>query len=437
MVPSKIGLQTWGTDGDINPFIALAGGLAAAGHDVTLAITCAERKSYRHLAETLGFRLIPAGYIWADDADLLKKTQKIFGTANQIKQLDLLIEEVLQPGIDGMYDVSRALCAENDLLIGHFAVHPLQLAAEVARKPYMTVSLNHALIPSTRMPPPPPGLIPNLGPLLNYFFWNIAIMVLNRSILPSINRLRLREGISPVPSFRDIWESPAGNLIAVSPSICAPDPAWGQHQHICGFFMIPDTAHRWDMPGGLARFLADGPPPVYLTLGSMASIERDPGRVTEAARLLVDAAKAARCRAIIQADWEHVSGIPEDPAIYRTAATPHAQIFPRCAAVVHHGGSGTTQTALLCGRPSVIVAHILDQYFWANELKRLGVGAGRLDRRTVTPVKLGRDIRRVLDTPAMAARAEILGAKLRAEDGVATAVTIIGRACQTPAAHLN
>lgn len=435
--PPKIGIQTWGSDGDINPFIALAGGLAAAGHEVTLAITSAERKSYAHLAGRLGFRLIQTGYIWKDDADLLKKSEEIFRTANPLKQLDLLIKDMLDPGVDAMYRVARTLCAENDLLVGHFAVHPLQLGAELARKPYMTVTLNHALIPSAHMPPPPPSLIPNLGPALNSVLWKIAIMVLNRYILPSINRLRLKEGSASAASFRDVWESPVGNLVAVSPELCKPDPGWGEHQHICGFFLIPEKAHNWDMPGDLARFLDEGTPPVYMTFGSMASIERDPERVTAAARLLVDAAKAARCRAIIQANWETVSGIPEDTAIYRITSAPHTQIFPRCAAVVHHGGSGTTQTATLCGQPSIIVAHILDQYFWGSELKRLGVAPSPLDRRTATPEKLGREIRRVLDTPAMADRAKVLGEKLRAEDGVARAVAIIGRACQSPATHLH
>ena len=422
MKPSKIALQTWGSDGDINPFIALAGGLAADGHDVTLAITSAERKSYAHLAQSLGFRLIQAGYIWKDDAELFRATKKTFETANQLKQLDLLIEEMLQPGIEAMYEVSRGLCAENDLLVGHFLVHPLQLAVELAGKPFMTVTLNHGVIPSRRLPP---AGLPNLGPLLNSLFWKVAVLVLNKSILPSVNRLREKEGVRPASSFREIWESPLGNLIAVSPEVCLRDPAWGDHQHVCGFLKIPEKAHTWNMPDGLRRFMSEGPPPVYMTFGSMASIERDPGRITEAARLLVDAARVAGCRAIIQADWEKVSGIPEDPAVHRIAAAPHTQIFPACAAVVHHGGSGTTQTAMLCGRPSVVVAHILDQYFWANELKRLGVGVGPLDRRTVTPEKLGREIRRVLNNPSMADRAKSLGGKISAEDGVAAAVKII------------
>lgn len=422
---SKIGIQTWGSDGDINPCIALAGGLAAAGHEVTLAITGAERKSYGHLAERLGFRLIQAGYIFQTDEDLFKTIKKMHGTADPLGQMDLLMDEMLDPGIDAMYEVSRALCAENDFLIGHFLVHPLQLAAEKAGKPYMTVTLNHGAIPARHLPP---GRLPELGPALNSVFWKVAVMILNRRILPSINRLRVKEKVSPALSFRDIWESPNGNLIAVSPAMCRADTRWGKHQHICGFFSIPDKAHAWDMPEELERFLADGPPPVYMTFGSMASIERDAERVTETARLLVDAAKAARCRAIIQANWKDARGIPEDPAIYRITSAPHARVFPRCAAVAHHGGSGTTQTAALCGRPSVVVAHILDQYFWGRELKRLGVAPTPLERRTVTPEKLGREIRRVLNSPAMADRAKNLGEKLRAEDGVAQAVKIIGRA---------
>lgn len=423
--PFKIGIQTWGSDGDINPFIALAGGLAAAGHEVTLAITSAERKNYGHLAESLGFRLIQVGHIFQTDGDLFRISKKIHGTADPLKQLDLLLEEMLGPGIDDMYTASRALCAENDFLIGHFLVHPLQLAAEKSGKPYMTVTLNHGAIPSRYLPP---GWLPDLGPRFNLLFWKAAIMVLNRRILPFINRLRVKEGGSPALSFRDVWESPRGNLITVSPAICPADSRWGEHQHICGFFSMPEKAHTWEMPDGLERFLADGPPPVYLTFGSMASIERDAERITEAARLLVNAVKAARCRAIIQANWKDVRGIPEDPAIYRITSAPHTRVFPRCAAVVHHGGSGTAQTAALCGRPSVIVAHILDQYFWGRELKRLGVAPSPLERRTVTPEKLGREIRRVLDSPEMADRAKILGEKLRTEDGVAQAVKIIERA---------
>jgi len=133
------------------------------------------------------------------------------------------------------------------------------------------------------------------------------------------------------------------------------------------------------------------------------------------------------CRAIVQSNWNDVTSMPEDARIYRLVSAPHTEIFPRCAAVVHHGGAGTTQTALRCGRASVVVAHVTDQFFWGAKLEELGVAPAAIDRRKATPAKLAAAIRKVLATPAMRARAEELGRKLQAEDGVAEAVRIIER----------
>jgi UDP:flavonoid glycosyltransferase YjiC (YdhE family) len=145
----------------------------------------------------------------------------------------------------------------------------------------------------------------------------------------------------------------------------------------------------------------------------------------------VDAAKAAGCRAIVQSRWKSVGDIEEDGDIYRLGAAPHSRLFPHCAAVVHHGGAGTTQTASLYGCPSAIVAHIADQYFWADELKRLGVAPGRLDRRTATPEGIARAIRQILGSQPMRARAKALGEQLAAENGVAKAVAIIAAIGET------
>jgi UDP:flavonoid glycosyltransferase YjiC (YdhE family) len=104
---------------------------------------------------------------------------------------------------------------------------------------------------------------------------------------------------------------------------------------------------------------------------------------------------------------------------------PHQYIFPYCSAVVHHGGAGTTHSALLHGCPSVVIEHFGDQTFYANELHRLGVAAHVLHRKNVTAQKLGHAIRTLLDNPAMKKRAEELGAMMQKENGVAKAVELI------------
>jgi len=418
----KIGLQTWGSDGDLNPFFALAGGLAAAGHDITLAITSGERKYYGPFGERLGFRLIQVGYLGTDD-DLLEVRRKVYETANPFKQVDFVLK-LFESGVDCMYEAARLLCAESDLVIGHCFLYPLQAAAEKAGMPYVTVTLNHGCLP-TRFAPP--AGFPNLGGCFNRMLWKIGIKKLNGYVLPAINRLRLKEGLPLTSSYRETWESPFCNLIAVSPEICTPMPDWQPSQHVCGFLRLADAARPWSIPDSLAQFLAAGPPPVYMTFGSMLSLESDTKLITETTHLLVEAARAAHCRAIIQSRWEEVSDIQEYPEIYRIGEAPHTTIFPHCPLVVHHGGAGTTQTATLCGCPSVVVAHYGDQYFWGRELKRLGVAPIFLERRTVTPEKLGREIRRVLNAPAMSERAKNLGTAIHAEDGVTNAVAIIER----------
>jgi len=426
----KIGIQTWGSDGDINPFIALAGGLAAQGHEVTLAITAAERKDYGRYAQRLGFALKPVAYITPDDAATGQIAENLWKIASPLAQVRFIFQDMFEPNVAALYATAQTLCAENELLIGHFVLHPLHLAAERAGRPYVTVSLNHGAIPSRFVPPP---MLPNLGPWLNPLLWMLAERLLKRIMLPSVNQLRRQEGRPPLRSCRQVVESPLCNLIAVSPALCAKPADWGGNQQVCGFFALPDNARPWAMPDSLRQFLDAGEPPVYLTFGSMSGIERDPGLISQTTRLLVDAAQAAGCRAIVQARWDSVADIAEDPNIYRIGPVPHSQVFPHCAAVVHHGGAGTTQTASGAGKPQVIVAHIADQYFWADALKRLGVAGRRLDRRSVSGASIGLAIRRTLASPTMALRAASLGRQLAAEDGVANAAAIIARlACDLP-----
>lgn len=424
----KIGLQTWGSDGDIHPFIALAAGLAQVGHQVTLAVTSAERKDYEHFGKRLGFKLVSVGYIGKDEEALRHMVQRLFTSSYPLKQIEIIFEEMFQPGVETMYATASSLCAENDLLIGHFILHPLQTAAEKCAKPYVTVTLNQGGLPTRYAPPSP---LPHLHPWINMFVWKFLEKILNRRLLPLINPLRCREGLPPTPSFRKIWESPRCNLIAVSPQFCPPRADWEDYQKVCGFFRLPEQAQPWQMPEQLTRFLAEDPPPIYMTFGSMLGVGAGIEYLSHTTRLLVDAVKLAGYRAIIQSSWQQLTDIPEDQEIYRiTTQVPHPQIFPHCAAVVHHGGAGTTQTATLCGCPSVVVAHVADQFFWGDHLKRLGVAPRLLARPSVTAQKIAREIHRVMETPRMSEKAKALGALLRKEDGVKVAVDEISTLLQ-------
>ena len=418
----KIGIQTWGSEGDIRPLAALAAGLKTAGHDVTLAITSVDSKDFSSLAESLGVRLIDAGHVDTKPEEIEPLAHAILRTRNIIKQFRIILDMFFWPLLGEIQVASKRLAEENDLLIGHFIMYPLQAAAERAGRPYVTVTLNHSAIPSKHVPPV--GL-PDLGRWLNPLWWKLVHVLSDGLLKPAINDLRKRESLPPVGSFIDVWESRILNLIAVSPALCRKQEDWPDYQHVCGFFNLPEQIEEWIMSDDLARFLESGPPPVFMTFGSMTLLDKSVG-LTETTRLMVDAARLAKCRAIIQSRWEDVDYIPEHPDIYRIGRAPHRLIFPHCSAVVHHGGSGTTQQATLHGCPSIVVEHLLDQVMWGLILKRLGVAPRLLHRRSIKPEKLARAINAVIGNAEMKKRAEELGRQMRGEDGVAQAVKLIG-----------
>jgi len=421
----RIGVQTWGSDGDVYPFAALAAGLAARGHEVTLAITAGERKDYAALGARFGFRVRAAGYIGRDLADLDRAARELFSSGNPVRQMSLLFRRMFEPGVDDLFASAEELCAASDAVVGHFILHPLRAAAELSGTPAATVALNPGGIPSRHAPP---FGVPDLGASWNRVAWRISELVLNRIILPSVNRLRRRVGLPPQASYRQSWESARCSLVAVSPALCPPPPDWTGRHLVTGFLRLPGGLAREPLPAPLERFLAAGPPPVYLTFGSMLTNVADPVFLSDSVRLLLGAARAAGCRAIVQAPWDRVPPERDEEGIMRVGPVDHRAVFPRCSAVVHHGGAGTTQTAALCGRPSVVVPHVLDQYLWAGVLRRRGVAAPMIDRRRATATRVARALRRVLDDRGMAARARSLGEEVAAEDGVGAAARAIEKA---------
>ncbi len=420
----RIGVQTWGSDGDIRPLIALAGGLADAGHDVTLSVSSVDNKDYTHFAEALGFGIEHVGRTVFDDKLVETLNYVIRYEKNPVKQLRFIMDELFEPLTCELYDSAKRLCAENELAVGHFILHPMQAAAERAGTPYVTVTLNHSGIPTAYSPP---AGLPDLGGWINRLLWKMVMVFLRRELNPSINVLRIREGLRPVGSFRQVWESSLLNLVAVSPTLCPPKKDWEDNHKVCGFFNMPERGEPWDMPDDLKRFLGSGEPPVYMGFGSMLSFEAGDEYLEETTGIMVDAARRAGVRAIVQSHWEHVKNVPDDPAIYRIGHSPHQFIFPYCAAVVHHGGAGTTQSSLMSAKPSIVVAHITDQVFWGGELYRMGVAPKPINRRDLTAGKLAMAIRNLLNSTSMKDRAGELGRNMKDEDGVGVAVRLIER----------
>jgi sterol 3beta-glucosyltransferase len=417
----KIGMQTWGSHGDIRPFLALAEGLQRAGHEVHLVLTCVDSDAYKHVVSEHGVRITVIGSPVLRPEQQEGTIRMAHAIRNPMKQMDAILQLCFAPVEDLMFDAAQRLARESDLLIGHFFMHPLQIAAEHAGRPYVSVILSHATIPSDFHHP---AVLGNIGKLGNRLLWTLTRFMLNRALGHYPNRLRRNMGM---PATRDIvnelWLSRELTLAAISPRICRAQPDWPPSVKVCGFLDAPNSDIDGSLPAALDTFLAAGEAPVYMTLGSW--MPRDTAGQTETLQLLTEAARSAGCRAIIQSLAPQDCGFHSDEQILYVQAAPHQTLFPQCRAVIHHGGAGTTQSATLAGKPSIVIAHLGEQEHWGRELRRLGIAGNTLRRRNLTAARLARAITAVLDAPAMALAAQRVGTDMRTENGVAEAVKLI------------
>jgi len=256
---------------------------------------------------------------------------------------------------------------------------------------------------------------------MNLFLWKLGDNIAKNKLFPSANKIRAREGLPPIKNFqKEVSISKMLTMIAVSQSLCTPQPDWEDNIHICGFFDTPVIEEKWEMPEDLSVFIDVGAPPIYFTFGSFTAYD-----IEDTMHLFIEAAKLSGRRAIIQSDWHNVSKTLEDPDVYRIVRAPYHKIFPYCSVIVHHGGAGTTQSPLRSGCPSVVVEHACDQTYWGQQLRRVGVAEKPLHRRSVTARKLAHHIRAVLNSPSMKENAQKIGENMKKEDGVKRAVELI------------
>jgi UDP:flavonoid glycosyltransferase YjiC (YdhE family) len=423
----KIGLQTWGSHGDIRPFLALAEGLQLAGHEVSLLITCVDSDAYDGLKSAAGVALRVLASPVLSPVESEQVGQTVFNTRNPMTQMAAILRLCFDPVEEAMFAAAQELAAESDLLIGHYFLHPLQIAAEYAGKPFISVLLSHAGVPSEFNHPL--GL--PLGRLGNRLLWWLTKLALNRPLLPYSNHLRARLRLKPVQDVvTQVWLSQPLTLVAVSPQICERQADWPPAIQVTGFLDMPNIQLEGRVPDNLMSFLAAGAAPVYLTFGSW--MPKDVANQRETLQLLTEAVRQAECRAIIQSPgWQECGFSSCDQILYTTAA-PHHLVFPHCQAVVHHGGAGTTQSATLAGKPSVVVAHISEQEHWGSELRRLGIAGEPIKRRSLTAKRLAQRLRFLQARPDMQARAQAIAAAMRPENGVAQAVRLINQTFSVP-----
>ena len=185
-----------------------------------------------------------------------------------------------------------------------------------------------------------------------------------------------------------------------------------------GYFFL-DTPSSYKPPAKLDDFLSVGEPPVCVTFGSM--VHRDAKYIY---RTVLDALASTKNRAIILSGWSDMQGLDLPENVLVLGAAPHDWLLPRCKTVIYHGGAGTTAAGLRSGIPNLVVSFAADQPFWGARVHAIGAGPQYISVKKLTTKKLVAALAEA-DGDALRTSAQIVGRKIRAEDGVRDAVNFI------------
>lgn len=409
----KILITTFGTRGDIQPFIALGIGLKNAGHEVVIGTT----QGYQSFVESYG---LDCG---AMSNELLQLTQDgLDGTGGMAGILATIkkIPPAVRNMMDDEWNVAQSF--QPDLILYHSKCLGSLHVAEKLRIPAI-LSLPLPFFTPTRAFPVPFMSGIRLGAWFNLLSYKIMGLS-NGMYVKATNDFRAKAlGLPPLGRFPNLLVRSDGSPVPViypySPHLLPVPDDFPSHVHVTGSWFL-DRPADWHPDPELVRFLDAGPAPVYVGFGSMGG-----SGGLKRTKVILEALEKSGQRGLIASGWGGLKASDLPQNVYMLESVPHDWLFPRVAAVVHHGGAGTTAAGLRAGKPTVICPFLGDQPFWGQLVYERGVGTKPIPQGKLTAARLAEAIRIATQDAGMQRQAEALGQKIRAEDGVARAVEVV------------
>ncbi|MEM1286520.1 MAG: glycosyltransferase [Pseudomonadota bacterium] len=420
--PRKILICTYGTRGDVEPFLALAKGLRVAGCDVLLATS----ERFEEFALQHGVPFYPMSDESLAAIETPDGRAMMEGGAGLIRRMMAGIRLARRSGpisAELMRQVwSAARSFGPDAIIFHSKLFAASHVAEKLRIPAFLGALQPMIVPTSAFPAMglPSLSLPRFNQL-TYRLVNASFGALRKSV----NRFRDQSlGMPPIKDVRSVLFPPGAGVIPVlhahSPSVMARPQDWPPHAHVTGTWRLP-SLEEFSPPQELVTFLEDGPPPVFVGFGSMTSTD---GKAL--GRLVSGALRKAGQRGVVAQGWADLD-VDGGADIIAIPPVPYSWLFPRMAAVVHHGGAGTTAEGFHAGVPCLICPFFGDQPGWGRLSADLGVGAQPIKRSRLTEERLAKGIAQITGSADLRANAKSLAEKLAREDGVQSAVDIVMR----------
>jgi len=415
MTSRRIVLATFGSLGDLHPYIALGQGLRERGHQPVIAGT----PIFQKRVEQAGIEFAPVrpdlSDLGGDEFEIMRKA------SNPRNGTAYVVRDLAMPMVRQSYDDLEKACAGADLLISHPLTYAAPILAEKTGMPWASSVLQPMVLLSAIDPPSAVRGLRWMGPtLLRKFYWLPKFF--SRSWLAPLRQLRRELGL-PVANGHPIFEgqfSPRLNLALFSPHFAPPQADWPANTTTTGFLVFDRNEEGGGMEPELRDFVMSGPPPAVFTLGSSAVMAAG-----DFYRVSAEIAKRLGVRAVLligKDERNRPDNVPD--SIFVANYAPYSELFQHASLVVHQGGVGTTAQVLRAGVPMLVVPFAHDQPDNAARITRLGVGRGLPIGKYRLPRALG-EVRRILETPRYAERATALGEVIRKEDGVAKACAAI------------
>ncbi|HET9527108.1 MAG TPA: glycosyltransferase [Pyrinomonadaceae bacterium] len=412
----RIILNTWGSFGDVHPYMAVALELRARGHSPVIATM----EVYREKVEAAGLELAP---VRPNIPQPKEQAPELIHKIMQPKTGPrFLMDGLVFPAVRDSYHDLLAAVSGADLLVTHPAAPAGPLVGRKTGMRWISSVLAPFSFFSAYDPPVPPywqwtkNLFTLLGPRVMKFLLDVSKSGYDAK---PVAELRAELGLSDPgnPMFAG-QHSPYRVLAMFSKLFASPQPDWPPHTEITGFCFYGGN-HESVLPPQLSDFLDNGPPPIVFTLGSSAVwIGRDFFRES------IEAAKQLGQRAVLLIGDErnHPGALPDN--MIAVDYVSYESLMPRASVVVHHGGVGTTSHGLLAGVPTLIVPFAFDQSDNAEHSQRLGVSR-TVYRDKYRARRVAKELGKLLHEPSYALRAKEVSRQLEQENGTVRAADLI------------
>ncbi len=411
-----------GSRGDVQPYLALAVRLQARGHRVLFSAP--ERFQGFVEEQDIAYAFMRDDFLQIMDTDIGKEVMEDGkGAWTAIKatlQLYRRLKPMVLSIIEDMWRAARDF--QPGLIIAGSKGGLVEPVADILNCPLIYAMPVMQMVPTGEQPAVGFPLV--FGKRYNRFSYSIVNTFMGL-YLGWLNEFRARAGNLPrKPRRLKLTQRMDGSFAPVlhcfSGHLCPRPNDWPEYAQVNGFWIL-DTQSHFVPPADLLKFLEAGDPPLYVGFGSISG--KNPERTT---RIIVEAVQNVGARCILATGWGGMADLGKLPdTVFRLQQVPHDWLFPRVAAVVHHGGAGTTAAGLRAGRPTLICPFFADQPFWGNQVHLAGAGPAPIPQKKLSVDRLTHALHTLLFDPSMRVRAAEIQQRLLNEDGLTSTAEFI------------